>query len=69
MLEMDEFLKNTDTNNSIIAQHREIKTAQAIRFMTNEFNFETRQDEVGCNDELFLTFKKQDNQDDDIDYQ
>ena len=69
MLEMDEFLKNTDPNNSIIAQHREIKTAHAIRFMTNEFNFDTRQDEVGSNDELFLTFKKQDNQDDDIDFQ
>ena len=35
--------------------------------MTNEFNFETRQDEVGSNDNLFLTFKMQDNQDDDID--
>jgi hypothetical protein len=69
MLEMDEFLKTTDPNNSIIAHHREIKAHQAVRFMTNEFNFETRQDEVGSNDDLFLTFKKQDNQDDDIDHQ
>jgi len=69
MLEMDEFLKSTDPNNSFYAQHREINTNQAMRFMTNEFNFETRQDELGSNDELFLTFKKQDNQDDDIDYQ
>ena len=69
MLEMDEFLKSTDPDNSSYAQHREINTHQALRFMTNEFNFETRQDEVGSNDELFLTFKKQDNQYDDIDHQ
>lgn len=69
MLEMDEFLKSTDPNNSIIDQQRDIKTTQAIRFMTNEFNFETRQDEVGSNEDLFLTFKKQDNQYDDIDHQ
>jgi hypothetical protein len=67
MLEMDEFLKSTDPNNSSIIQHRESNTNQAMRFMTNEFNFETRQDEVGSNDNLFLTFKMQDNQDDDID--
>lgn len=61
MLEMEEFLKSNDPNNSSIAQHRELYTDQALRFMTNEFNFETRQDEMGSNNELFLTFKMQDN--------